>query len=64
MNRYAEHQWLAALLLLVTALFVSAGLPLSPRWRRRFRWGAIVLFLLATAAVLVEIAWWLRGGKL
>jgi hypothetical protein len=60
--RTSEQQWLAALALMVTALFVSAGLPLAPQWRRRFRIAAIGVFLVAVVVVFALIAQWLADG--
>src|SRR5207248_1380519 len=57
MNDFNRHQMLAALVGLVTALFVMGGLP--GRWRRQLRMAAIVFFLIAVAAALVEIGLWL-----
>jgi hypothetical protein len=55
----SDQQWLAALALTVTVLFVSAGLPIAPRWRRWFRLAAIGLFLVAVVVTIVQIALWL-----
>jgi hypothetical protein len=55
-------QWLAALTALVVLLFVSGGLPQARPWRRQLRKAAIVMFWLAVAAVIGEIAVWLAGG--
>jgi len=57
MNDFNRHQMLAALVGLVTALFVMGGLP--GRWRRQLRMAAIVFFLVTVAAALVQIALWL-----
>jgi cell division protein FtsW (lipid II flippase) len=57
MNDFNRHQMLAALVGLVAALFVMGGLP--GRWRRQLRMAAIVFFLIALAAAIVEIALWL-----
>jgi len=59
MNGFDRQQWFSALVLLVIALFVSAGLPLPPPWRRRFRVAAISLFAAALVVVLALIALWL-----
>ena len=59
-----EQQWLAALVLMATALFVSAGLPAAPQWRRRFKIAAISIFILALVAIVVQIARWaIAGGR-
>jgi hypothetical protein len=61
MNDFDRQRWLAALILLVMALFVSAGTPFAARWRRQLRLAAIIGFLVALAAVLGDIAFWLIG---
>lgn len=61
-NDPARQQLFSALLLLVMALFVSAGLPLAPRWRRRLRVGTIAGIAILAVAVLFEIALWLAGS--
>jgi hypothetical protein len=58
----SEQQWIAALGLMVAALFVSAGLPVAPQWRKRFRVAAIGVFVLAVVAVLAAIARDMTGG--
>lgn len=61
MNSYDDRQMLAALALLVAALFVSSGLPLPPQWRRRIRIGAIAVFAIAVIIALGKsIAWLTR----
>ena len=57
-----EQQAIAALVLLVAALFVSAGMPVAPRWRKRFKMAAIGGFILALVAVIGEIARWAIVG--
>jgi cell division protein FtsW (lipid II flippase) len=57
MNDFNRHQMLAALVGLVTALFVMGGLP--GRWRRQLRMAAIVFFFIAVAVALVQIGLWL-----
>jgi glucan phosphoethanolaminetransferase (alkaline phosphatase superfamily) len=57
-----EQQWITALGMLVTALFVATGLPIALYWRRRLRITAIVLFILAVVAVLAKIAQWASGA--
>ena len=47
----------AALIGLVTVLFVMGGLP-GP-WRRQLRAAAIAVFILALVAALVQIGLWL-----
>ena len=57
-----DHRWLAALVLLLTALLVSSGLPLAAHWRRRLRIAAVGLFILALVVVIAEIGRWLLGA--
>jgi hypothetical protein len=59
----SEQQWIAALALMVAALFVSAGLPFAPQWRRRFRIAAIGVFIVSVVVVIVQIAHWLADGR-
>jgi hypothetical protein len=63
MSPYERHQTLAALMLLVVALFVSSGFPPAARWRRPLQIGTIVLFAIALTLVLVEIGLWLGGCR-
>ena len=59
MDAFDRQHLLNALVLVVMALFVSAGVPLPPRWRQPLRVAAIVGFALAAALALVETAlWW------
>ena len=51
MNDFDRQRWLAALILLVMALFVSAGTTFAARWRRQLRLAAIIGVLVALAAV-------------
>ena len=62
MSDFDRQRWLTALMLLVMALFVSAGTPFAARWRRELRLAAIVGFLVALAVALGEIAFWLIVG--
>jgi hypothetical protein len=58
---YADRQQLvAALVLLVSALFVSVRL-VKPHYRARMRWISIATFLVALGIVVVWIAVWLVG---
>jgi len=59
MNDFDRQRLLSALILLVVALFVSGGAPFAARWRRQLRLAAIVGFVVAVAAALGEIAFWL-----
>ena len=61
MNDFDRQRLLSALILLVMALFVSAGTPFAARWRRPLRLATIVGFFIALAMALGEIAWWLIG---
>jgi len=59
MSGFDRHQAIAALIALVTALFVAAGAMPALRWRRQLRAAAIIGFAIALAVVLSEIALWL-----
>lgn len=59
MNGIDRHRLLAALILLVMALFVAAGYPPVARWRRPLMRAAIIGFAIAVAVALGEIALWL-----
>jgi len=59
----SEQQWLSALALMVVALFVSAGLPIAPRWQRRLRIAALGVFSVAAIAAIILTAIWLAGGS-
>lgn len=61
MNGLDRPRLLAALMLLVIALFVGAGMPRDARWRGRLRLAAIIAFLCALAVALAEIALWWDG---
>ena len=61
MNGFDDRRMFAALVLLVSALFVGSGLPLSPQWRRRIRIGAIAAFALAVIIALGKSIPWLTG---
>ena len=61
MNEFDRQRAFAALILLVVALFVSAGTPFAARWHRQLRLAAIAGFLVALAVALGEIAFWLIG---
>ena len=56
MSGFERQRMLSALVLLVIALFVAAGLPPAPHWRRELRIGAIVAFCAAVGWAVVEIA--------
>jgi cell division protein FtsW (lipid II flippase) len=57
MGDFNRQQMFAALIGLVTVLFVMGGLP-GP-WRRQLRIAAVVVFILALVAALVQIGLWL-----
>ena len=59
MGDFNRQQMFAALIGLVTVLFVMGGLP-GP-WRRQLRAAAIAVFILALVVALVEIALWLAA---
>lgn len=61
MNGFDRQRLLGALILVVMALFVSAGTPFAARWRRPLRLAAIIGFLVASAAALAEIVFWWTG---
>jgi hypothetical protein len=56
---FDRHQAWAALMALVTALFVASGYPPAVRWRRQLRVAAILGFTVAAAVALVELGLWL-----
>jgi hypothetical protein len=58
-----RQQALSALLAAVMALFVASGYPPLARWRRRLRAAAIIVFLVALAAALAEVGFWLAGAQ-
>ena len=61
MNGFDRQQLLTALILLVTALFVSSGVASAGRWRRPLRLTAIAAFVIAVVLALAEIVyWWAR----
>jgi hypothetical protein len=64
MDGFDRQRLFSALILVVTALFVSSGVPQLTRWRRRLRLAAIVGFLIALAAALADIALWWAGRAL
>ena len=57
MDGLNRQQMFAALIGLVTVLFVMGGLP-GP-WRRQLRAAAVAVFILALVAALVQIGLWL-----
>ncbi len=61
MNDADRQRMLSGLILVVIALFVSAGSPFAGRWRRELRIAAIVVFFIGLAAVLVDIVYWWIG---
>ena len=63
MSGWERQQALSALLAAVMALFVASGYPPAARWRRQIRGAAIVLFLIALGAAIVEVVFWLAGAQ-
>ncbi|MGC2415248.1 MAG: hypothetical protein WA459_21435 [Stellaceae bacterium] len=61
MNDADRQRMLSALILVVIALFVSAGSPFAGRWRRELRIATIVVFFIGLAAALVDIVYWWIG---
>jgi hypothetical protein len=61
MGDFDRQRMFSALILLVIALFVSAGAPFAARWRRQLRLAAIIGFFIALAVALGDIAFWLIG---
>ena len=61
MNGFDRRQAIAALIALVTALFVASGAMPGLRWRRQLRGAAIVGFAVAVALTLIEIGLWWTG---
>lgn len=63
MSPTERHQALSALLAAVMALFVASGYSPLARWRRQIRGAAIVLFMIALGAAIVEVVFWLAGPQ-
>ena len=61
MNGFYRQQLLTALILLVTALFVSSGVASAGPWRRPLRLTAIAAFVIAVVLALAEIVYWWAG---
>ncbi len=61
MMAFDRQRLLSALMLLVMALFVSAGFPPVARWRRQIRLASIIGFIVAVTVALGEIVFWLIG---
>ena len=59
MGDFNRQQMFAALIGVVAALFVMSGLP-GP-WRRQLRAAAVVVFIVALVAALVQIGLWLAA---
>lgn len=59
MNGVDRQQLFGALVLLITALFVSSGFPSAGPWRRRLRLAAIAGFFIALVVALADtLCWW------
>ena len=63
MNGIEPQQLFGALSALVVALFLTSQLASTPRLRLWLRRAAITVFLIAVAAVLVEIGSWLAAPR-
>lgn len=63
MTEFDRNQAMLALMLLAMAVFMAGQHPGAARWRRELRAGSIILFGLALALALIEIALWLGGGR-
>lgn len=61
MQGFDRQRLLTALILVVMALFVSAGTPFAARWHRQLRRAAIIGFVIAVALALAEIGFWWAG---
>ena len=61
MNGFDRQQLLTALILLVTALFVSSGVASAAPWRWSLRLAATVAFVIAVVLALAEIVYWWAG---
>ena len=59
MGGFERQRLYGALILLVTALFIAGGYPPLARWGRQRRIAAIGFFVLALAAAMLEIIFWL-----
>ena len=62
MRGFDQDRSLAALSLLVMALFVASGYPPAARWRGVLRRAALIGFGTALALALVDIALWAAEG--
>jgi hypothetical protein len=63
MDSFDQDRLVAMLAAAVAALFVLSGLPAAARWRRRFRFAAILVYAAAAALALLAIILWLIGGR-
>jgi asparagine N-glycosylation enzyme membrane subunit Stt3 len=61
MYGFERQQLFTALILLVTALFVSSGVASAGPWHRTLRLAAIVFFVIAVVLALAEIVYWWTG---
>ncbi len=61
MNGFDRQQLLTALILLVTALFVSSGVASAGWWRRKLRLAVTGAFVIAVVLALAEIVYWWAG---
>lgn len=60
---FDRQRLFSALVLLVMALFLTAGYVPAGPWRRHLRRAAIAGFLVALAAALFHLAFWLLTGR-
>jgi hypothetical protein len=64
MNPVDRQRLLVGLALLAMALFVATGYPPAQRWRPQLKIASIIVFCVAVAAALVEIAlWWATRAR-
>jgi Sec-independent protein secretion pathway component TatC len=61
MNAFEHQRLFSALLLLVTALFVGSGVVSGEKWRKRLRLAAIICFIIAVTAAVIDVALWAMG---
>ena len=61
MNGFDRQRLFTALVLLITALFVSSSFPSAGPWRRPLRFSAIAGFVIALVVALVDTLSWLWG---
>jgi hypothetical protein len=62
MNGFDRQRAFSAVILLVMALFVAAGVAPEAGWRRWLRNAAVIGFGIAVLAALIEVMLWWNGG--